>query len=112
MKNIGSAKLEVVNMKHELGEMGESIEDDKKMLAELKKSCSKKALGMVGSHLGVGRITNSTPLWSPLYGICTHPQKPVLSIKAPTASNSQSAMKPSSCTNPQYPSTLNHNNPP
>ena len=28
-------KLEVVNMKHELGEMGESIEDDKKMLAEL-----------------------------------------------------------------------------
>ncbi|CAE7445466.1 unnamed protein product [Symbiodinium sp. CCMP2592] len=43
MKNIGEMKLEVVNMKHELGEMGESIEDDKKMLAELKKSCSKKA---------------------------------------------------------------------
>ncbi|CAE7242821.1 unnamed protein product, partial [Symbiodinium sp. CCMP2456] len=35
MKNIGEMKLEVVNMKHELGEMGESIEDDKKMLAEL-----------------------------------------------------------------------------
>ena len=43
MKTIGEKKLEVVNMKHELGEMGESIEDDKKMLAELKKSCSKKA---------------------------------------------------------------------
>ena len=35
LENIGEMKLEVVNMKHELGEMGESIEDDKKMLAEL-----------------------------------------------------------------------------
>jgi len=43
MKSIGEMKVEVVNMKHELGEMGESIADDKKMLAELKKSCSKKA---------------------------------------------------------------------
>ncbi|CAE6925513.1 unnamed protein product, partial [Symbiodinium sp. KB8] len=43
MKNIGEMKVEVVNMKHELGEMGESIADDKKMLVELKKSCSKKA---------------------------------------------------------------------
>jgi len=43
MKAIGEMKLEVVNMKHELGEIGDSIVDDKKMLAELKKSCAQKA---------------------------------------------------------------------
>lgn len=43
MKNIGEKQVEVVNLKRELSEQGDSIEDDKKMLAELQKSCSQKA---------------------------------------------------------------------
>jgi len=43
MKRAGELKVEVVNLERELAEQGASIEDDKKMLAELQKSCSKKA---------------------------------------------------------------------
>jgi len=43
MKSIGEKQVEVVNLKRELSDQGDSIEDDKKMLAELQKSCSQKA---------------------------------------------------------------------
>jgi len=43
MKTIGEKQVEVVNLKRELADQGDSIADDKKMLAELKKSCTKKA---------------------------------------------------------------------
>jgi len=43
MKLIGEKQVEVVNLKRELSEQGNSIEDDKKMLAEMKKSCAQKA---------------------------------------------------------------------
>lgn len=43
MKAIGEKQVEVVNLKRELSEQGDSIEDDKKMLAEMKKSCEQKA---------------------------------------------------------------------
>ncbi|CAJ1453172.1 unnamed protein product [Effrenium voratum] len=43
MKTIGELKVEVVNLKREMSEQGTSVEDDKKMLAELQKSCAEKA---------------------------------------------------------------------
>ncbi|CAE7203607.1 unnamed protein product [Symbiodinium pilosum] len=43
MKRIGELKVEVVNLERQLSEQGNSLEDDKKMLAELQKSCAKKA---------------------------------------------------------------------
>ncbi|CAE7593381.1 unnamed protein product [Symbiodinium natans] len=43
MKRIGELKVEVVNLERQLAEQGNSLEDDKKMLAEVQKSCAKKA---------------------------------------------------------------------
>ncbi|CAE6913415.1 unnamed protein product [Symbiodinium sp. CCMP2456] len=43
MKRIGELKVEVVNLERQLAEQGSSLEDDKQMLAEVQKSCAKKA---------------------------------------------------------------------
>jgi len=43
MKRIGELKVEVVNLERQLAEQSGSLEDDKQMLAEVQKSCAKKA---------------------------------------------------------------------
>ena len=43
MKAIGELKVEIVNMEHDMAEGAETLEENKKMLAEVTKSCADKA---------------------------------------------------------------------
>jgi len=43
MKKIGSLEVEIVNMKHMMGDGAEAMKENKKMLAEVKKDCATRA---------------------------------------------------------------------